>query len=129
MWSNSNETVAGREIMLQQSIVMIRSGAIYSNAPAMAAALLMRPQKHTEPINDGEKPAGSWAPAAPGGPQLPSSVPDVEISTQPLTRRDCHPLPPPSWGAGGSIPNPFPCAKTGITESLVLLPGAHQGRS
>lgn len=65
--------------MLQQSIVMIWSGAIYSNGPA----LLMSPQKHTEPINDGEKPAGSWAPAAPAAPQLPSSVPDVEISTEP----------------------------------------------
>lgn len=112
--------------------------AIYSNdqkwchlqqCPCYGCCIVNETQKHTEPINDGEKPAGSWAPAAPGGPQLPSSVPDVENSTQPLTRRDCHPLPPPSWGAGGSIPNPFPCAKTGITESLVLLPGAHQGRS
>lgn len=112
--------------MLRQSIVMIWSGAIYSNGPAMAAALLMRPQKHTEPINDGEKPAGSWAPAAPGGPQLPSLCQMWKFPLSPW-HRDCHPLTPPSWGAHGSIPNPFPCA--GITESLVLLQGAQQGRS
>lgn len=58
IWLNSNETVAGRGIMLRQSIVMIWSSAICSNSTVLlciAAALLMRALKHTEPINDRAK--------------------------------------------------------------------------
>lgn len=72
IWLNSNETVAGRGIMLRRSVVMIRSSTICSDGTVLlriAAALLMRPLKHTEPINDRGKACrelstrGFWRPS------------------------------------------------------------------
>lgn len=70
-----------------------------------------------------------------GHPQLQEA-----LSSHPLCQTWKFPLSP--WHAGiatpsrlpaeeplRALPNPFQCARTGITESLVLLQGAHRGRS